>query len=155
MAKKRLKQLTKERVELLIGFEKILDRIWSFQSEITVNSAVLSYYEPIVVDKTPVFIEIFLDRKNRELRSVWCRDHCSYRFSSPSIVHISTFYEKYEGTIEELRELFIKMLIETLDKWTKYDEEKNLSDWCNGSLEEVEVPTYPEKINLIKKCVRY
>ncbi len=154
MAKKRLKHLTKERAELLLGFDKILERIWDFESEIKVKPPVQSYYESVTVDKEPVYLQIHLDRKNRELRSLWCKGTYPPCFSSPSVVHIGTFYAKYQGTKEELRDFLIKMLIEALEQWTKYDEERRKEEeddwgsWSERICSTVKIPVYPEKYKI-------
>lgn len=151
MAKKRMKALTIERALELDNFSTTLERITSFEPEIKVNNRIFIEPTRLCAQEDPLYLCVFLDRKNRELRSTWARGGYIYEFSSPSVVLVAFFDEKYTG--EQDPSLFLaEILVNRLADWSRYDKECKeeralhpVGAWYLSDIEEPKVFHYPPK----------
>lgn len=122
MAKKRMKALTIERALELDNFSTTVERITSFEPEIKVNNHIFMEQTHLCNEEDPLYLCVFLDRKNRELRSTWGRGGYIYDFSSPSVVLVAFFDEKYTED-QDPSQFLAELLVDRLADWTRYDKE--------------------------------
>lgn len=126
MAKKKLRTLDDTRARALLGFDKVVALLMDFQPEIVIRTAAPGYFDPVEVEHSPLYLEICLDRKNRELRRIWHKEGHHVSVGSQALVTVGIFHKGVSGDYREVSQFLADILIKSVDNWREYDDKRKI-----------------------------